>query len=174
MDSIGDAIARNRSTGGFMDRGGAAQPIAEVAGSLFFAAAAQCTFPDYGHPPAEREKMFPDLTIAGSIALELRKPIVAVGRRSRRVPASGMPVPEASVHKAHCPVPPEDQVRFPWKRAAVEPEPESSCVDGSPQETFGPSVLAADPRHDPRARRPVHGIGHRVRLSTRRCRLGRP
>lgn len=174
MCRLGDAIARNSWSGGLMDRGGAAQPIAEVAGSLDLAAAAKRTLPDDGHPPAEREKLFPILNIAGSIALKLREPIVGVGRRSRRIPAAGMPVPEAAVHKTNSPIPPEDQVRLPWKGAAVEPEPEPSYVEGSPQEAFGTSVPAPDPRHVPRARQHIHGIGHRVRPSTRRCRPGRP
>ena len=155
-----------------MERGGAAQPFAEFAGSLGFAAAAQCTFPDDGHPPAEREKLFPVLAIAGNVALELRKPIIAVGGGSRRVPASGMPVPEATVHEAHRPVPPEDQVRLPWKRAAVKPEPEPSSVHGPPQETFGPSVLAPNLRHDSGSRLVIHHVGQRIRSSRRRSWLG--
>jgi hypothetical protein len=92
------------------------------------------------------------------IGSELSTPEVLSGLGEVGETTIGVAMPEAPLHKNHRAVPGQNDIRTPWKRTAVQPEPEANAVQGRPYSKLGLGVLGADARHDAAALRGRNGI----------------
>jgi hypothetical protein len=100
---------------------------------------------------------FPFVSFQGSdgssVALHIETKLLSPELRRwwRSLLASGMTMPKASVNKHNGPTAWKDQIRRAWEVSSMQPKSKPQSVRGFADRNFGRGVLAADPRHQPRA-----------------------
>ena len=130
-----------------MLRNRAPQPSIEVGCCIFSACIAQCTFPDDRNSPSKLQQLLPVVSVADGIAFELCLPILRVRRWRRGETATGVSMPEATVHEAHRVVFPENQVWRSWKAFVMQSVPKPPAVHRPTEKQLRSAVLRTYPGH---------------------------
>ena len=105
-------LASNRARARVVLRRRAVKPLVQLLGHRLEAVVAEGTFPHNGNAPSNGEQLDAVPRVASDVRLELGRPERLPARGRRRVPAAGVPVPEASVHEARGMEAREDDVRL--------------------------------------------------------------
>ena len=85
-----------------------------------------------------------------------------------------MPVPKTAMHKNHCPVTRQNDIRLSWQFADMQPEAEPVPVQETAHQFFGLRVAAAYAGHHPAAGCRIDNIGHQADNGSIICPLSAP
>lgn len=104
-------------------------------------------FPDYYYIPTICPKLLLYLSVSGNILIKLLLPELPVCFRSCCVPATRMPVPEATVYKNHCPIFRKYYIWFPRIPAVILAIPVSFREQILSDDFLRSGVLSSYMRH---------------------------
>ena len=123
---------------------------------------AQCTLPDYGHPPPriQQGRLCPAVPLHGGREFLLPKirPRGGIGRKG----TSFMTVPKAAVHETDSSKPRKDEVRRSRELPIMKTIPEAARMQRSAKDQFGSGVLPTNSRHHSRPNRLINNVGHEL------------
>ena len=151
--------SRNRTR--VENRGAPAQPLFQFLRDFQRSRCAQSALPYHRDAPASLEQVVAVAPVPFGVLIELGLPELFASSRRGRVPATGVAVPEAAVHKTYGTKLAENDVRCAGESPVVQAIPKSAGVDGSAQIEFRPRVPASDPGHHARSGCTVHYVCHR-------------
>lgn len=129
----------------------------------------QGALPDGRHSPATVYQLLPFAPVALHVGAEFSLPELASGGRIGRSRATGMAMPETAVNEAGRPEARKDEIRRPGEASNMKPISQATRVERSPQGELGFRISDGDARHDARAGRPIHRVGHRQLGTTPKC-----
>ena len=121
------------------------QPLVEFASRLFCAIISQRALPDHRNPPSKLQQLLPALLVAGGVTFELFLPIFLPRRWRSCKSATGMRVPEASVHEAHRTVFWKNKVWLSRKISVMQPVPQPTRMHCPAEEKLRAGVLPSYP-----------------------------
>jgi len=130
----------------------------------------QIAFPHDDHAPALAPQALADLLVPGNVRGKFPFPEINTRFRSVRIPAALMPVPEAAMHKNHCPVLWQNNVG-PAKHTVprAKPEAEAESVKQGTYQLFRSRIPRANTGHIPASTlltQPVHDLSQRSKSQT--------
>lgn len=121
--------------------------------------------PDHQNPPPQGVKLHVSPVISPDVATELLLPERLPRLRRGRVVATGMAVPEATMHENGQPVPRKHQVRGAGQVLAMKAEAVPEGVEVLSKSHLGLRITALDASHDARTSTTINHIHHFVPLS---------
>ena len=142
-----------------------AEPVVNRASGDVCEFCPQRALPDDRNSPTACEQFLPCATVTLHVGPELGLPELAPGGRIGCSRAARMTMPETAVNEAGRPEAREDEIRCPGKAPNMKPISEATRVERSPQGEFWFRISGGDARHDARAGRLIHSVGHRQSCS---------
>ena len=143
---------------------GSTEPVVEGASGDVPDLCPQRTLPDDRHSPTAFQQLVPCMAVTLDVVPKLGLPELTSGGRMGRTQTTGMAMPETAVNEAGRPEAGKDEIRCSGKAANMKPISETTSVERSPQGQLGLRIPDGDARHDARAGRLIHRIGHRASL----------
>ena len=123
------------------------QPVFDVRSCFHLPSIAQRALPDDGHSPSGIEEVTSGPSVSLHVFSKLGLPEVRTRRRSRRVSAPRVPMPEAAMHKTHSFKASEHEVRSTRETPTVKSVSETASVKCPSERELGLRAPVPDSRH---------------------------
>jgi len=123
------------------------QPIANRRCNRLGCQFAHLALPDDSDTPTGLKQQLPSSPVSLDIDRKFVPPVVTICRRRAGVPATFVPMPEATVNENDRVVLWKNEIRRSRQTSSVKPETEACAVQGTPHFHFGPGIPAPDARH---------------------------
>lgn len=112
--------------------------------------------------------------VAYHIACKFLQPECCIAFRYGCVTTIFVPMPKTAMHKNHCPVTRQNDIRLSWQFADMQPEAEPVPVQETSHQLFRLRVAAAYAGHHPAAGCRIDNIGHQADNGSIICPLSAP